>query len=445
MFVDTRFVLRRRTTVLLVAGLPFFLNAFNLLAFVLQQERTWGGLDRDGAQGVAAAADGSVYVTGGTRSFGAGDEDAFLLKYAANGTLLWQRTYGTVPDQLNSGEESGIAVAVAPDDSGVVVLGNYRDGNIFLAKFSTEGTRIWDLTWGGNQEGASALAIAPDGTIYVTGATFDFGAGQADAFLLSFTPTGTLNWQRTWGGGDFDVPHGVAVATDGNIYITGDTGNSAFLVKFSPGGTVGVQRVWGVVGKTGITNDDQTFGNGIAASPDGGAFVVGDTSGTGFDPNLIAARFDSGGNLVWIRVGGPGFGSAQDVAVAADGSLQITGNVLTQPSASDAFVWNVLGNGKGQDAAVWGGADPFEGEGGVSIASGPGGAIVVAGSAGASPYAFGRGSKITKAANAFLATFSGTVTVPAGVVGVTAALVATPVGSETFAGSSDAFLLRIQP
>jgi hypothetical protein len=232
------------------------------------------------------------------------------------------------------------------------MLGNYRDGNIFLAKFSTDGTVIWDLTWGGSQEGASALAIAPNGTIYVTGATFDFGVGQADAFLLSFTPTGALNWQRTWGGDFFDIPRDVAVATDGTIYITGDTGNSAFLVKFAADGTLDLQHEWGVVGKTGIPNDDQTTGNGIAAAPDGGVFVVGDTSGTGFNPNLVAARFDSGGNLVWLRVGGPGFGSAQDLTVAADGTLHITGNVLTEPSASDTFVWNVLANGKGQAAAV---------------------------------------------------------------------------------------------
>lgn len=429
----------------IVLGAALALLQVTLLGFVLQQERTWGGPDRDGAQGVAAAADGSVYVTGGTRSFGAGDEDAFLLKYAANGALVWQRTYGTVADELNSGAESGIDVAVAPDNSGVVVLGNYRDGNIFLAKFNTDGALIWDLTWGGNQEGASAIAIAPNGTIYVTGATFDFGIGQGDAFLLSFAPTGTLNWQRTWGGDSFDVPRGVAVSTDGNIFITGDTGNSAFLVKFSPDGTLGLQREWGVVGKAGIPNDDQTFASGIAAAPDGGVFVVGDTAGTGFNPNLVAARFDSGGNFVWLRVGGPGFGSAHDVAVAADGSLHITGNVLTEPSGADAFAWSVLANGKGHDAAVWGGGDPFEGERGVSIASGPGGAIVVAGSAGASPYTFGRGSKNAKSADAFLAAFAGTVTEPAGIVGVPAAVVAIPAGSETFAGSSDAFLLCIQP
>jgi len=105
----------------------------------------------------------------------------------------------------------------------------------------------------------------------------------------------------------------------------------------------------------------------------------------------------------------------------------------------------VLANGKGHDAAVWGGGDPFEGERAASIAIGPGGEIIVAGSAGESPYVFGRGSKNAKAAEEFLAEFAGTVTVPAGIVGESAAELATPAGSETFAGSSDSFLLRIQP
>ena len=82
---------------------------------------------------------------------------------------------------------------------------------------------------------------------------------------------------------------------------------------------------------------------------------------------------------------------------------------------------------------------------GASIATAPDGALLVAGSAGASPYTFGRGSKNAKAASTFLATIAGTVTQPAGVVGVPAAVVNTPAGSETFAGVSDAFLLRVQP
>jgi beta-propeller uncharacterized protein DUF5122 len=41
---------------------------------------------------VDVAPDGSVYVAGTTLSFGAGDRDAFLLKYNTDGTLAWQRT-----------------------------------------------------------------------------------------------------------------------------------------------------------------------------------------------------------------------------------------------------------------------------------------------------------------------------------------------------------------
>src|SRR5262249_37606644 len=137
-------------------GAALILIQIPLIAYLLLQQKTWGGPDRDGANGVAVAADGSVYVTGSTRSFSAGPflhDDALLLKYAPDGTLLWQRTYGTPSDSLNSGVEVGIAVAVAPDQSGVVVAGNYRDGNIFLAKFDPSGTLLWDLTWGGQAEG----------------------------------------------------------------------------------------------------------------------------------------------------------------------------------------------------------------------------------------------------------------------------------------------------
>jgi len=426
-------------------GTALILLQISLLAYVLLQERTWGGPDRDGANGVAVAGDGSVYLTGSTRSFGAGGDDAFLLKYAADGTLLWQRTYGTAPDNLNAGEESGIGVAVAPDNSGVLMVGNYRDGNIFLAKFSPAGTRLWDLTWGGNQEGASAIAVAPNGTIYIAGFTSSFDVGQGDAFLLSFSSAGALNWQRTWGGQFFDVAHDIAVATDGSIYVSGDTtftANSAFLVKFAADGSVIWQREWGLVARNGVPGETQ--GHGVAAAPDGGAYVSGASFGAGADPNLVVVRFDAAGNFVWQRVGGPGFGSAQDVTVGPDGSVHVAGNVLAPDGSGNAFVWTLLANGKGNDAAVWGGNDPFESETGASIATAPDGAIVVAGSAGAPPYAFSRGSKNAKSASTFLATIAGTITIPAGIAGASAAVVNTPAGSETFAGVSDAFLVRVQ-
>ena len=170
----------------------------------------------------------------------------------------------------------------------------------------------------------------------------------------------------------------------------------------------------------------------------GGAF------GVLVNPNLVAVHFDAAGNFVWQRVGGPGFGAAQGVAVGPDGQIHVTGTVLSEPSGGNAFVWTLNAKGKGRDAALWGGDDPFQPDTGASIAVAPDGAIVVAGVAGEAPYAFISGRTIAKRALTFLKTITGNVTTPAGVVGNPAAVVNTAGGSQTFAGETDAFLIRVQ-
>ena len=331
----------------------------------------------------------------------------------------------------------------------MVVLGNYRDGNIFLAKFSSAGELVWDLTWGSGQEGASAIDIAPDGTIYVAGVTFGFDLPQGDAFLLRFSRAGQLDWQRTWGGEFFDAARGVAVATDGNIFISGDTtsqANSAFLVKFARGWIGDWEREWGLLGKMALRTTTQTVGNGVAAGAGWRRLCGGGAFGAGAEPNLVAVHFDAAGNFVWQRVGGPGFGAAEDLAVGPDGRIHVSGTVLSNgdDSRRQRVRLDALGGGQGEDAAIWGTGDPFEGESGASIASAPDGAVLVVGSAAAPPYTFSRGSKNAKAARTFLATIAGTVTTPAGVLADPAAVVNVPAGSETFAGVLDAFLIRLQ-
>ena len=109
-----------------------------------------------------------------------------------------------------------------------------------------------------------------------------------------------------------------------------------------------------MVGKTGFPEDDSTLGNGVAPAPDGGAYVAGASFGAGADPNLVVVQFDAAGNFIWQKIGGPGFGSAEDVAVGADGRVHVTGQVLTDGGAtgSNAFVWTLSAAGKGTDAAI---------------------------------------------------------------------------------------------
>jgi hypothetical protein len=56
--------------------------------------RTFGGPDLDCGYSVLQTADGGYVISGGTRSFGAGGGDVYLVKTDASGDTLWTRTWG---------------------------------------------------------------------------------------------------------------------------------------------------------------------------------------------------------------------------------------------------------------------------------------------------------------------------------------------------------------
>jgi len=61
----------------------------------IQWQKTYGGTADDAPGAVQQTLDGGYIVAGFTRSFGAGDADAWLLKLASDGSIQWQKAYGT--------------------------------------------------------------------------------------------------------------------------------------------------------------------------------------------------------------------------------------------------------------------------------------------------------------------------------------------------------------
>ena len=127
------------------------------------------------------------------------------------------------------------------------------------------GSQLWNTTWGGTgYEKGKAVAIASDG-VYVAGYTWSFGAGGYDAFLVKYDTDGSQLWNTTWGGASNELGYGVAVAGDG-VYFTGSTesfgaGDSdALLVKYDSGGNQLWNTTWGEA--------DTEYGSSVA--------VVGD-------------------------------------------------------------------------------------------------------------------------------------------------------------------------
>jgi hypothetical protein len=157
----------------------------------VQWAKTYGGLDSDRALSVQQTSDGGYIVAGGTWSFGAGNEDFFLIKTDANGNRIWARTYGGFGDDLATSVQQ-------TSDGGYIVAGwtlsfGAGGGDIFLMKTDASGNLQWAKTFGGmNDDGATSVQQTSDGEYIVAGRTWSFSAGLYDIFLVKTDANGDI-------------------------------------------------------------------------------------------------------------------------------------------------------------------------------------------------------------------------------------------------------------
>jgi len=406
----------------IVLGMALLLVQIPLLALTFLASDVFGSSNNDHARRVAFAPDGSVYVAGTTLS-GDGDGNSFLRKYDANRVLQWERAYGLPFDPTNGIDDDFIEGLAVGADGSAYLAGMLGTGVLFLAKFDAGGTLLWDSTYGENATIATGAAVGPDGHIYVSahfGGTNSSDPTHLESRLLKFDASGNLVWARAWGGigqpgvPGFDQSHGVATAADG-IYMVGETNtffaNDAYLVKFDFNGNLLWQRDWGVDGvqapQTGLTT---AFG--VTTDGAGNVYFTGNTSDSGHLKNIVLVKFSGAGNLIWSRVGGPGFGTGRDVAISPDGTaVFVSGNFLADDPdffGGFGFVAEFTADGKAKKANSWGSSPEFSASAESVVVSGNG-LVVTAGFVGPGPYEFGRASNSAKNAATHLVTPTGVV------------------------------------
>ncbi|HYE79820.1 MAG TPA: hypothetical protein VEI97_17685, partial [bacterium] len=126
--------------------------------------RSWGGSDFDMAMSADVGPDGSVVVGGMFRSspldLGGGsrtssDGAAYVMKFDAAGTYLWDRVYdGAEHDRTEDVTvlADGSIIAVGSYGGAVDFGGGTRTqaggGDGFVVKLTGEGNHVWDRTWG---------------------------------------------------------------------------------------------------------------------------------------------------------------------------------------------------------------------------------------------------------------------------------------------------------
>lgn len=382
-----------------------------------------GGSDLDVGNGIALDDDGNVYVTGRTGSAdfptaaalqpalagegctGVPCHDAFVTKLSPDGALVYSTYLG------GSRNEEGLSVAVG-DDGSAHVSGNTDSPDlptvtpfqaefgsppcpadlpcpldVFAAKLTPAGDALAYSTYlgGESSEQAGGLALADDGTSFVTGATTsaDFpteGAVQTslngaacgpppgspcpDVFLTKLSAAGDdAVYSTLVGGAETETAGGVAVDAQGRAVITGATRSTDFPTAQPAQGQLAstcpedepeelcddgfVARLDPAGGRleysTYLGGAAQDQGRGVAVDDAGTAFVTGRTDSRdfptaqpvqaelgGYIDGFVTALSAADGSVAWSTfVGGSDADRGNAAAVGDDGSVHAVGRTLS--------------------------------------------------------------------------------------------------------------------
>jgi hypothetical protein len=206
---------------------------------------------------------GNIYVTGDTSGtlepkIAFGGYDIFLAKYNTYGDRLWLKQIGTAANDFSGGVTGDSAgnIYVSGETKGQI-KGNINKGlgDIFLARFDTNGQKIWSRQLG-SRASASSLGLTIDGTgaICIAGdTTGNLGqsknSGLADIFLVKYYACGNKPWITELGTDKNEFCSGIASDKAGNVYVAGYTegtfaGNNnagysdIFIISFKINGLV---------------------------------------------------------------------------------------------------------------------------------------------------------------------------------------------------------------
>ncbi|MFC1573479.1 SBBP repeat-containing protein, partial [Candidatus Eisenbacteria bacterium] len=302
------------------------------------------------------------------------------------GDVLSQWVYGITVDDANN-------VIIAGHFHGTVNFGGapLSDsglGDIFLAKYDSDGNHLWSQRFGdGGAQTGYGVAVDAAGNILLTGefsGNVDFGGGQLtthvdvpDVFVAKFDPNGNHLWSHDFG----DLTHhqtakSIVVDAAGNADVIGqyegnidfgggplptaaDGQSDMFLVQLDPSGA----HVWS---RGFAATTDEMF-NDLAIGYFDCIYVTGTFAGdldlgggplTSAGWDVFLALFDAGGALLWNQRFGDAAGQ-QAYSVVVDGtahtdyayltgqfagSVDFGGGPLTSAGSTDVFLaqfdWN---------------------------------------------------------------------------------------------------------
>jgi len=302
--------------------------------------------------------DGEIIVAGHTY-FDWWHSNFLIFKTDENGTLKWNRTL--------TYSDVAYAVKVLPNGDTLAVGYSYAFMSLYpdsltISRFDSEGNDLEHYYYSVPDANVVLDAIiTPSEDVIVVGKIQTYGGKELpeeDVWVLKLDKNASVKLNETYDISQNDVAHAVAMASNGDIIVAGDSGNDYakdFLVlRLDENGNLKWQKTFDK------NNEDIAYA--VAVAPNGDIVVAGQTENGEYNDAWVI-RLDSNGNIIWQKqFGGSGEDGVNSITVLSDGGIVLVGYTNSFGASNmDAWVlvldssgnvkWNYIYDGGSYDAA----------------------------------------------------------------------------------------------
>ncbi|MBD3581273.1 T9SS type A sorting domain-containing protein [Flavobacterium selenitireducens] len=255
-----------------------------------------------------AGQDGNVFIAG---SFGQIEGESYIVnyyleKYAADGSVAWQKAF----NPANGNDVNGIQLQVAPDGNAIVYLMPYGFGDpVRLKKYDGGGNLLWEYEKTVATPGFGTFFLDGSGNSYLSGASRIAETDEQPVFTtIKVSASGLEQWTTHTPSANaadniYEINSGTSDA-DGNIIVSGAVGSGSFfsqnvdaaLLKYDPDGVLQWFSATPASGNNSAfasiftQADGSIIANGALSSPDTG------------QEKMLLRKYDGAGIQQWEAV-----------------------------------------------------------------------------------------------------------------------------------------------
>jgi len=298
---------------------------------------------------IKQAKDGGYLATG--KSYGTNNRsaDAVLVKINEEGSLEWQKSYGMAK------EEAYYPCSVAETSDGGYILATdsvnagsskAEDVDILVLKLSSDGSLLWQKTYGRETSTESTKIYARggiiqtrDGGFFLVGAIVPSETNIASILVLKLDSAGNILWDKIFKAPGLQWGDSVQQTPDGGYIVGGEALGyplirsaekaQPLIFKLDSNGNIEWQKLYEGYGKF------STYRMNIITAQDNG-YVVADSvehsmivtpwGAWEYNGDFWVFKLDQSGNILWQNLyGGGGWDQAYALCETHDGGYAVAG------------------------------------------------------------------------------------------------------------------------